>query len=180
MSITIETLKQELNDLEVASEAKRIGLTAKLQEKLNAVFNDDGTLQKAIAAVESASMYMWNQYGEISQWWRFAELERYADDSEYLEAYLSDRGINIDWRNDCLELSCGPNIIINSDGDVLDQDGDKWFIKKRDYTKADGEVDIALRNQLIEQYMEKTGCFPGVFYLDYYGNVFAVNTKEKE
>ena len=40
--------------------------------------------------------------------------------------------------------------------------------------------DTAKRNRLIEEYMEKTGCYPGVFSSDRHGNVFAVNTKENQ
>jgi hypothetical protein len=38
----------------------------------------------------------------------------------------------------------------------------------------------AKRNRLIKAHMEKTGCFPGVFRADDHGNVFPVNTQEKE
>ena len=80
--------------------------------------------------------------------------------------------IEVDFQNDVLMYSQGPCIVVNNEGDVLDTDSGKWFIKKNDYLDEEtGKFDISKRNELIEAYMEKTGYFPGVFESDYYGNL---------
>ena len=66
--------------------------------------------------------------------------------------------------------SQGPSIIINHEGDILDEDSGQWIVSKSDYETKDE------RNKLIEKYMESKGYFPGVFFIDYYGNVKHVNT----
>ena len=54
-------------------------------------------------------------------------------------------------------------------------DAGEIIIDGDEYTE-DGEVDEVKRNELIEAYMEKTGCFPGVLSDDDHGNLFLVNT----
>lgn len=94
---------------------------------------------------------------------------------ELLQNYLeSNHHMGVDFDNDCLTLSIGPAIIINDQGDVLDQETGKWIIKKSDY------IDEADLYAQIEAYMEKTGCFPSVVEADYYGNPTYVNTNVKK
>jgi hypothetical protein len=47
-------------------------------------------------------------------------------------------------------------------------------IEYRDYFD-----EYQLRNGLVERHMEKTGCYPGVFRVTQYGDVFPVNTQKK-
>lgn len=68
-----------------------------------------------------------------------------------------------DFENSVLTMSIGPVIVIDHDGDVYDQDSNKVILKKHDYETTEE------RNEKIEEYMEKTGCFPSVVALDYYG-----------
>jgi hypothetical protein len=58
----------------------------------------------------------------------------------------------------------------------------KCIIDEVDYTDhtITGKVDTRKRNELIESWMEKNGYFPGVFRCDCYGNVYHVNTQDKE
>jgi hypothetical protein len=77
---------------------------------------------------------------------------------ELLSDYFQDEcSFYVDFKNDVLNMSVGPAILINHEGDVLDQDSGKWFISRNDYESDDD------RNTLIAQYMEKNGYFPTHF-----------------
>ena|ERR1035437_1710018 len=94
---------------------------------------------------------------------------------ELLAQLLSeDHCLDADFQNDCVTNSIGPCLLINHEGDVLDQDSGKWVISKRDY-----ETKEELFSQ-IEAHMEKTGYFPSVIRCDYYGNARYVNTQSAE
>jgi hypothetical protein len=102
-------------------------------------------------------------------------IEDKSDEFEFelLTDWLAEtHAVGIDEENECLTLCEGPCILINEDGDVLDQDSGRWFIKRQQY---DG--DLSVRNALIEQYMQETGVFPSVIRCDKYGNAYYVNTK---
>jgi hypothetical protein len=86
-----------------------------------------------------------------------------------------------DFKNDCLTMNIGPCIVIDQDsGDVYDQDTGKIVLKG--YNPRTGEADYETeseRNEKIEKYMEKTGCFPSVVLVDRYGSpIQYVNIKE--
>ena len=68
---------------------------------------------------------------------------------ELLREYFSNMGHSLDVTKDTLQNFIGPCIVINEDGDILDQDSGKWIISKGDYET------ISERNQLIENYLEK-------------------------
>lgn len=91
--------------------------------------------------------------------------------SEYLEENYF---VRCDFENDCITYCIGPCLIINEDGDVLDQDSGKWIIKSNDYENE------SKLYELIEDYMEDTGCFPSVVRMDRYGNAFYVNTQVRK
>ena len=176
MNRTIKALNKKL--AAIAGDASAI--ETKLQTAYNKVFDKDKDLQKSIVDVQDSREYTWNEFSEICSWLRFFAKD-YEECQEYLKTYLREGYyIEIDFQADALMYSQGHTIVINEDGDVLDQDGDKWFIKKDDYRDENGELDIEKRNELIEAYMENTGCFPGVFSSDRYGNVFYVNTQNKK
>lgn len=84
---------------------------------------------------------------------------------EALSEYLSDRGFNIDFENEIITNCLGPCMLINHEGDVLDQDSGKWIISKNEY-ETEGEL-----KSLIEAYMYKTGYYPSIIHQDYHGNV---------
>lgn len=167
MNNTINQLNQELKQLG----SKRDDIEAKLQAEYNKLFNADEILHAALRALESSNDYTLEDF-EVWQWVRF-DLAEYTPVLKYLDNYLSDYGIQLDKQNDVLILSCSPSIIINEDGDVYDEDSQKWIVSEDDYRTRDE------RNQLIEAYMERTSCYPGVFEVGRYGDVTLVNTQKK-
>jgi len=172
MNKTINELNRELENVN----ANVADIETRLQAAWNTVFKDSTKLRDNVALLEQSSEYSFDKYGEIVSWRRFYDLKDYKECASYLEAYLSDQGVGIDWENDCLTYNLGPCILINNDGDVLDQDSQKWIISKNDYRDDDGNLDEGKRNELIEAWMDKHGYYPGVFSADRHGNVFAVNT----
>ena len=82
--------------------------------------------------------------------------------------------IDIDFKNDCALTSIGPCILINHNGDVLDQDSGKWILSKDDY-ESESEL-----FKLIENHMQTTGYFPSIVACDYHGNANFVNTQKGE
>ena len=171
MRKSIQSLIEKLN----AHAAEHDAIESELQKEYNKLFADCGHLQAAIKAVENSSEYSQNRLGEIVSWIRYPELSAFKDCSRYLAEYLREyHFIDADFENACLMFSQGRNLIINDDGDVYDEDSGKWIISKSDYATPAG------RNLLIEQWMESTGYYPGVFRVDRHGNVFHINTQEKE
>jgi hypothetical protein len=173
MNKTIEKLNKKLQSISAdVSEVE-----SQLQKEWNKVFKEMPELNNAIEALQVSKDFIWNKYDEIAQWIRF-DLSDFQDIKKYFTEYMQENHlVTVEWDSDALSYSQGPSIVINEDGDVLDQEGNKWFISKNDYRDDDGELNEAKRNELIEQYMEKSGYFPGVFRSDRYGNIFNVNTK---
>ena len=93
-------------------------------------------------------------------------------EQELLAEYFQEHHfIYVDFKNDAVTQCIGPCLVINDDGDVLDQDSGKWVINRQDYES------IAERNNLIEEYMDKTGYFPSVVQEGRYGVQGYVNTQ---
>lgn len=119
------------------------------------------------------------EYDEWFHQWVRIDLDRLAkidfDDDDQVNALINVLDehdcLRLDVKNECLTKSIGPSILINDDGDVLDQDSGKWIISKDDY-----ENENELYN-MIENHMDKTGYFPSVVRCDRYGNAFFVNTR---
>ena len=109
--------------------------------------------------------------------WVRADISQFINVDDKLEKELfreymrENHFIDVDFENEVVSTSIVHCIVINHEGDVLDQDSGKWFIKKSDY---ENENELYA---LIESHMEKTGHFPSVVSEDYHGNVFFVNTK---
>ena len=138
-------------------------------------------MQEDIIKSQSASEYVGKADG-IYSWFRVkTDLSEFHDIKEYLENYLIDFGIAIDWGNYCFENYIGDdNLMIQDD---TRRDNGVWqehklIIDESEY-KIDGQVDEEKRNSLIESHMEKTGCFPSVFRVTQYGDIFPVDTQLK-
>jgi len=178
--MTIETLKAQLNVLKIEVNSKIDALVASLQSTFDAMFDADDNLQKALIRLDQSNDYMWVDSGDIAAWLRF-DFTGYADDEKYLKTYLQERHcIAADFDNGVLMQYWGPALVINHEGDILDQASGKWPIKKASYTDDDGKCIVALRNELLENYMEKTGCYPGVFITNRQGDIKLVDTQKKE
>ena len=177
MNKSIELLLKMKNLAELEHDSKVDAYHKQLKKEFDKVFDNDKALQKAINDSESASEYG-NDSSGIYSWFRFSGLSEFKDDAkEFLDEYLSDLGIQVDWDNECLMHYQGESLVIQDD---TRHDNGIWLeckliIPESEY-KIEGEVNETLRNKLIEEYMEKTGFYPGVFRVDYYGNVFSVNT----
>lgn len=178
MNKTIKALNKQLSK----SNADISDIETKLQAAWNKVFQDSGVIKAMVSKVENSKDYTHTEYGDIASW-AHVDLEDFEDCKPYFESYMRDNGIDVDWTNDAIVLSCGPdNLIIQNDTPYRRANG-VWcegncVIKESEYTNDDNEVDTSKRNKLIESYMEKTGCYPGVFRCDSHGNVFSVNTQE--
>lgn len=176
MSDLINKLLAARDDLSTKAQSDRQSLNGRLQTEYNRLFDDWKDLHQAIAALEDATDYGSDGSG-IYRWTRFNGVDKDDVAVEFLTEYLSDRCVYLDAEHGALFTYIGPAIIINEDGDVVDEDGGRWFLSRRDYMDNDGHRCEHKRAYLIEQYMEKTGYWPGVFRCDRYGNVFPVNTQ---
>jgi len=186
---------QQIEELNQALESTMGNVGAiklKLQKEYNKYFDSNQELQKVLANAESATEYQLDEMGEIESWFRANILEDFSDCREYFENYLSETNcMRVDWVNSCLLNSQGDSLIIQDDCRHR-RDNGVWFGHKQVISQSDywseeeylnntsGEIDTEKRNQLIEQYMEKTGYFLGVFRVDRNGNVFLVNTQKKD
>lgn len=176
MNNQIKALNQNLFDNATMAEE----IKAKLQIEWNKVFNDMVQIRDAVSKLEQSNDYMGNEYGEICSWVNF-DLSDFKDCKEFFQEYMRERNfIEVDFQNDTLIMSHGDDNLIIQDDTRRDNgvwQGGKLVIDESDYKTEDGEIDETKRNALIEAHMEKTGYFPGVYRIDYHGNVFPVNTK---
>lgn len=186
---SIDSIKADIEHLQSERVAEMLPLENELQAAYDVLFSDLPWIEEAYTRLESSNDYMTDQFdGWPCQWTRveqLADIEENARDN--FRDYIDNKygAVTIDWTNDVFVMNNGPAIIINDEGDVLDQDSGKWIIKKNDYLVGNDDTGEAYyckltRNELIEKYMEKQGYFPGVFNMDRYGNVYPISTtKEK-
>ena len=163
---------------EEASEKIEALLTAQDIE-LKPLFDNHEGLQAAIKACPDSGQYT-HKDNDIVSWARLLGLDYFVggEDTCLLPALVRyveglDEGLFVDLEQSYLYYLHGPSIIINSEGDIFDEY--TCIIDVTDY-EVNGEVDISLRNRLIERYMEKSDHYPGVFHTDRYGNVCGVET----
>lgn len=154
----------------------------RLQGYWNQIFDNDKLLEKECKNAENASEYTLDECGGISTWFRVKS--DYSECKEYFEAWLSDSYcLTMDWENNCLQNYLGDDHYSIQDdargGDNGVWQGHKMLFSQDAYTDENGEVNEASRNALIEAHMEKAGCFPGVFRVTQYGDVYLVNTSVK-
>ena len=177
----LNKLKAELDNIDAESANK----TAQVMEKARVIFEKlmkgkEKEVNELVEKVNNTKELTTVNHDEHFHQWIRVDFTKFIDlddkfQRQLLTEYFQDNHcMEVDLKNDCLTMSIGPAIIINDDGDVLDQDSGSWFIKKSEY---ESEVE---RNGLIEKYMEKNGYFPSVLRVDNYGNAFYVNTKEKK
>lgn len=166
-----ETKAENANTIEELKDIARQVFARKMKRKANAKIIDE-----MVKALDDSKELTGVGYDEYYHRYARADVTKLINteselEQELLEEYLQDvHCIYVDYQNDCITTSEGPCILINHDGDVLDQDSGKWFISKKDYETEEE------RNKLIEAYMEKTGCFPSVIEVDYHGNAFYRST----
>jgi hypothetical protein len=172
MNTTIKALMAKLERTERDAYQAIKPIKQALQNEWDKVFSVDKALKRDLDALERSNDYGSDEGGEIYRWVH-ADLERYAECKDCLDTYLEQEYFTrIDWKNGALMTDEGPSLVIDDDGDVYDQYSRKTIIKAGEY-KDDDE----LRNELIEQWMEKNGYFPGVFRWDRHGNIFHVDTR---
>ena len=180
MNKQIKALNEKLATIEEdASE-----IEAQLQAEWNEVFEDMTQLRDAVSQLEQSNQYSHNTYGEICSWVRF-DTSDFKDCGEFLKEYLRESYcIDLDFDGDTLTMSHGDdNLVIQSDSRQNRDNGvwqdHKLIIAESDYKNEDGEIDETKRNELIELHMQKSDYFPGVFRVDYHGNIFPVSTAKK-
>lgn len=183
---TLDALKNEKRALVKDVNEKIDFFENRIKDDFTEAFCVNEGLQAALKKLENTNDLTSVENDDfLHQWVRFniysvlpdkeKDPDLFALALDALEAYVQDQGcVYLDGKNECLTACIGPSIIINDEGDVLDQDSGKWFIKKSEYSTSDE------RNNLIEAYMERTGCFPWVVKEGRYGYVRVVSTKSKE
>jgi hypothetical protein len=180
----IEKLFKKLNKIDLIHSKNQESIKTEIQKELNKIFNKNKEIKKSIKDLESGSCI--DYLGEVDGIYSYIKCYELSEIKpeyrEYLKNYLSDYGITIDFKNECLLNYLGDDNIIIQDDTRHDNgvwQGNKIIIAESEYKDDSREVDESLRNQLIEKHMEKTGYFPGVFRIDYYGNIFPINTKNE-
>lgn len=166
----IETLTKKINELKQSHSKKLSELTDQLNSIYFKKFDKNKYLKESIKRLEE-SKDLESDYDYFNQWLRidFSEVidEENETEKDTLDLYLSEKySIQVDFKNDCIKQWIGPCILINDDGDVLDQDSRKWILSKNDY---ENENEL---KELIEKYMQKTGHYPPIVTCDRYGNAF--------
>lgn len=173
MNTKINNLLNDLNSLKEKHKNDLSTLNNTLQDACEEYFKTNEDVRKIVDLQnQKPNGYQFNIFGEVEAWYRVkVDLDQFKDVKEYLKIYIQDYTCGIlDFENDALLIPQGPEeIIINDEGDI--------FLGNKLIIEADAYENEETRNELIEQYMEKTGYFPGVFRTDYYGNIYQVNTQ---
>lgn len=174
----IETLEKMIERAELEHSANLTKYKDRLFIQWQKIFENDSQLMKDLRNAENASLYEANEDGLYSLY-RAISLENYIECKEYLEQFVSDYGLSVNWKDSCLMNYLGDDNIMIQDDTRRDNgvwQGHKLIIEESEYIE-NNEVDENKRNALIEAHMEKTGNFPGVFRITQYGDVTFVKTK---
>lgn len=175
--MSIDKLFETLESLKSDQSKARADIEGKIQSALNIQFKDWKVLQDAIKALDTTSDYGSDE-GGIYSWVRFETSEVPEHTRDYLDAYLSDYGIHLDYKNDSLMSFQGECITVQDDTrfDNGVYDSHQLIIDPSEYTE-NGDIDEDKRDYLIETYMDKTGCYPGVFHVTRNGDVYLIPTQ---
>lgn len=176
--IELEKLESELTGISKPTMRRAEEIRQELNAAYFAAFEKNAYLKEKLIKLELSLQLTCVEYDSefFHQWIRvdFSKIFSTADASERaaLDEFLEH--VQADTKNDCLTSSIGPCIIINDDGAVYDQDSGKNILPKS-HDRENSE-----RNAEIEAYMEKSGYFPSVVRVDYYGSpIKYVNTQAK-
>jgi hypothetical protein len=178
---TILKLENKIKELSTQNKLEISTIETELQKEWFKIFNDLSIIKEYVEKLEKSTDYIVDEFENYPcQYINCKELLDIFDGDnctsywEYLSEYLSEYyGYYLDRNHDCMIMNNGPAIIINDEGDILDQDSGKWIINKSDYNNE------WYRNILIKNYMKESGYYPGVFYQDYYGNFSLVDTQSE-
>lgn len=182
---TVNELFERIELIENPSRVSISAITSLIQERLNLVYSDWRVLRTGIQKLESNEVEYSLEEDGLYTWIRLAELSDIPErERPYFENYIESEGggIHVNWENECLMQWCGDDYYSIQDDSRDRRDrgvwqGQKLIIPETEYIDEEtSEVNETLRNQLIEKHMESEGCYPGVFRVDYYGNVTPVNT----
>jgi hypothetical protein len=182
MNKAIKTLVESIEASKDSYNRVNQELQTKLQTELNKKFDKSKELKTAVAELENSTEYISDDAGEISRFIRFDVPTDFKPFTNELNNWFSEaHGLYLDTGSSpsqytILKSYCGECIVVNEDGDVFD--GHKVIIDSDNCKNEDGDYDESKRNEMIEAYMERTGCFPDVLRQTQYGDLFPINTKE--
>lgn len=184
----VAKLFEQLECLKAEKLAKIAEIRGAIQAELNKKYNSWHELQEMIRKLrdfDGVSYYV-EEFDNVEARCRFDVLRSipYAE-RDFLEDYLADHDIYVDWYPPTLTVSLGSDQILIVDSAIFAvdrgvyQSGEK-IIPESDYLGDGGEVDEERRNALIEAHMERTGFYPGVFLCSHHGNsLYPVSTLPK-
>jgi hypothetical protein len=176
----IQEIQEQINAMAATIKAKNLELKAEAAKEFAKMMKSKADVVNAmVAKVETSKELTLSEFEGWPEVWARVDFEQLDLDlrselvKDLLTEWFNDQHcMNVNFEHDILSMNCGPAILINEDGDILDQDSGKWVINHKDYETEEE------RNSLIEAYMEKNGYFPSVVRVDRYNNVFYVNTKK--
>jgi len=178
MNIKLTKIEATISEMNESNHLKLIHLQSQAEiEFAKLMSKKTVNWQKILVAVENSTELTQTEHDEYPSQWVRADFSTLIDVSSEFERdllkqwFLSNHCVSIDFQNDCANYSIGPCILVNHDGDILDQESGEWVISKNDYESKEE------RNALIEAHMEKTGCFPNTIQADYYGNMSYIKTQ---
>ena len=177
----IKAVQTKMDNLKIMTTEAIKPLLEKQQAIANTLFENDKGLQDSIKEIsENPKDYDIGNFGNVFAWTRYSLEHDSTEMLDLLDTYLSETETFCSWNreNECLQYDVGCSFLIYQDG-VYDQDSDGFIIDSKLYTE-DGEINEAKRNKLIEEHMEKTGCFPGVYSCDQHNNVLPVDIIAKD
>ena len=172
----LNELKNKIDSLNKSNSETIEALKNEALEIFSKQLNKNKDLMTLISKAQDSKDLTQVEYDEFFHTYIRADFSKFIDlknnfEKELFSEYMQENHFCcVDFKNDCISTAIGPCIIINEDGDILDQDSGKWIISKKEYDSTEK------RNEMIEAYMTKSGCFPSVIKCDRHGNAFFVNT----
>lgn len=175
---SIETLERELALVNEAHKSQVDAIEKELRKEYHALFADLSWIKGIEKRLYASKQWCTDEFdGFPQQWERFTELRDVPENArEYFQEYLDENigCCSVDWNHETIAMNYGPAIMVSlDDGSAYDQDARKEISNVKDFETID-EFKAS-----IENYMEATGCYPGVFKADRYGNLWPYNTQKK-
>jgi hypothetical protein len=192
--MTTDKLFDRLASVESQSQSAVNEVKSLIATELSREWSDWKALHAILESLESFEGVEYkSDVDGIYAWIRFYGLSDIGKrEREYFEDYLSDIGYRPDFENDCISNYLGDDHYQIQDDSRHDNgvwQGHKIVIKESEYRASllneskypdepelSEDDDESRRNALIEAHMERSGCYPGVYRVTQYGDVFPVNT----
>ena len=163
----------KLKEIITNHESQISDLKGKVQDEFDQIFVDSPIIREAIIALESSEKYYFDDFCWVGQW-AHVDLKKFDDCKNELNVFLRENHCcTFDFKNGAIQSNGSPELILESNGDVYNQESEEVIIESGEYKNS-----IGLK-KLIDDHCEVNGYFPGLFVDDCMGGAELVNLDDR-